>query len=55
LLYSLGDTYLKIYSSSRYGLLVSVLLVSMAAVAGDYDPETMTVKAASLLPAEMLK
>lgn len=27
----------------------------MTALAGDYDPETMTVKAASLLPAEMLK
>ena len=46
---------MKIISSSRSGLLVYVLLISMTALAGDYDPETMTVKAASLLPAEMLK
>jgi hypothetical protein len=45
----------KINSSGRGGLLVSVLLISMAAFAGDYDPETMSLKAASLLPAEMLK
>lgn len=46
---------MKIISSSRSGLLVYALLISMTALAGDYDPETMTVKAASLLPAEMLK
>jgi hypothetical protein len=45
----------KINSSGRGGLLVSVLLISMAALAGDYDPETMNLKAASLLPAEILK
>ena len=41
-------------SLRRAGLLLSVLLVSLAA-AGDYEPETMSMTAASLLPAEMLK
>lgn len=40
---------------NRAALLVSALLVSATALSGDYDPETMTVAAASLLPAEMLQ
>jgi hypothetical protein len=40
---------------SRAGLLVSALLISALAFPGDYDPETMNVTAASLLPSEMLK
>jgi len=40
---------------NRAGVLVSALLVSATALSGDYDPETLTVAAASLLPAEMLQ
>jgi hypothetical protein len=39
----------------RAGLLVSALLISAAACPGEYDPDTMDVSAASLLPSEMLK
>ncbi len=40
---------------ARAGLLVSALLISEAVFAGDYDPETMNVSAASLLPLKMLQ
>jgi hypothetical protein len=45
----------KVNHFSRAGLLVSALLISAVAFPGDYDPETMNVTAASLLPSEMLK
>jgi len=46
---------LKIISLTRSGVLVSALLVSSAVLPGDYDPESMNVSAASLLPPETLQ
>lgn len=46
---------MKVNYFSRASLLLSALLISAVAFPGDYDPETMNVTAASLLPPEMLK
>lgn len=49
------ETFCNMNLYKRASLLASALLISLSAFPGDYEPETMKVTAASLLPAEMLK
>ncbi len=46
---------MNVINSIRSGLLIGTIIASSAIFAADYDPDTMTVSAASLLPAESLK